>query len=722
MTVQHGFELLKEETILEINTQARLFRHKKTGAELLSLENDDENKVFGITFRTPPEDSTGLPHIMEHAVLCGSKKYPVKEPFVELLKGSLKTFLNAFTFPDKTCYPVASTNQQDFYNLVDVYLDAVFHPLIPPETLQQEGWHYELESLDDPLTFKGVVFNEMKGAYSSSDALLSRYAQQSLFPDNTYGVDSGGDPQVIPDLTYEQFKSFHETYYHPGNSRIFFYGDDPIDERLSMLEGYLQAFEETALDSSIPLQAAFSDPKRFVYGYDASDDPDETNTNKFSINWLLPEVTDAETVLGLQILSYILTGTSASPLRKTLIDSGLGEDLTGGGLGGHLRQLTYAVGLKGVAADNVDTAETLILNTLSDLAQNGIEQDMIEAAMNTVEFRLRENNTGSFPRGLSLMLSALTTWLHNDDPVEALRYEVPLQSVKDKLASGDTYFETLIQTYLINNAHRTMVILEPDVGLRQQQEAEEVARLAAVRDSLDEEALQQIIENTRHLKELQTRPDPPEALATLPRLELSDLEKHNKSIPIEVSTDAGSEILYHDLFTNGIVYLDVGFNMHVLPQDLLPYASLFSMMLLDVGTENEDFVQLTQRIGRKTGGLWTSELSSSVQNQDEGVSWFFLRGKGTMSQVDDLLDIIRDVLLTVQLDNPERFRQLILEDKAGQESGLIPGGHSVVNGRLRAKFNEIDWADEQMDGLDYLFFIRDLVDRIDTDWPDILEK
>jgi Zn-dependent M16 (insulinase) family peptidase len=343
MTVIHGFELIREEDIPELNTHARLFRHVRTGAELLSLENDDENKVFGITFRTPPNNSTGVPHIMEHSVLDGSRKYPVKEPFVELIKGSLKTFLNAFTFPDKTCYPVASQNLQDFYNLIDVYMDAVLYPLITKQAFQQEGWHYELNSVDDPLAYKGVVFNEMKGAYSSPDNVLARYTQQSLFPDTPYGVDSGGDPRVMPELTYEQFQNFHDTYYHPSNARIFFYGDDDPDERLRLMEGHLQPFERVRVDSSIPLQRRFTGPRSLSIPYDAG----EQGTDKkgyVTVNWLLDEVDDRQTNLALRILSYILIGTPASPLRKALIDSGLGEDLAGVGLEADLRQAFYGGG------------------------------------------------------------------------------------------------------------------------------------------------------------------------------------------------------------------------------------------------------------------------------------------------------------------------------------------------------------------------------------------
>ena len=623
MTINPNFELLKEADIPEINTKARLFRHIGTGAELLSLENDDENKCFGVNFRTPPADSTGIAHIMEHCVLGGSRKYPLKEPFIELVKGSLKTFLNAFTYPDKTCYPVASTNLQDFYNLTDVYLDAVFHPLITPEHLMQEGWHYEVNGADQPLTYKGVVFNEMKGAYSSPEGVLGRFSQEVTFPDNTYGVDSGGDPQHIPDLTYEQFKNFHDTYYHPSNARIFFYGDDSIERRLELLQEYLGDFQAIEVDSSVALQPKIDQPRRVAMPYDASEDDAARNKAYFTINWLLPEIGDATETLSLYILAYILVGTQASPLRKALIDSGLGEDLTGVGLEGELRQMYFSTGLKGVSQDDVDQAETLILDTLVQLVKDGIEPEMIEAALNTYEFRLRENNTGHFPRGLSLMLRALTTWLHGGDPLAPLAFEAPLAEVRQNLAENSSFFESLIDQHLLQNNHRVTLVLEPDPDLRKKQDAAEAERLAAAHATLSEADLEKIAEDARRLKEIQETPDPPEALAALPTLTLADLDKKSNTIPIEISEENGANILYHDLFTNGIVYLDVGFNLHALPQELLPYVPLFGQSLLKIGTEKEDFVKLSQRIGRKTGGVWFSSVASAVRNSDEAVSWFF---------------------------------------------------------------------------------------------------
>lgn len=720
MATTHGFELIKEATVEEYKTRARLFRHVQTGAELLSLENEDENKVFGVTLRTPPGDSTGLPHIMEHSVLCGSRKYPLKEPFVELLKGSLKTFLNAFTFPDKTCYPVASTNRQDFYNLVDVYLDAVFFPLIPPHVLQQEGWHYELEEPDGPMTYKGVVFNEMKGAYSSPDSLLYRYSQQVLFPDNPYGLDSGGDPKQIPNLTYEQFMTFHRTYYHPSNARIYFYGDDPPEERLRLVDEYLREFEASEIDSDVPLQAHFEQPRRLAFPYAAGEESDQKGY--LTQNWLLVEPTSPELSLGLHMLGYILIGTPASPLRKALVDSGLGEDVTGAGVSSSLRQMYFSTGLKGIDLARAGEVEKLIQDTLRSLAEEGIEADMIEAAVNTTEFSLRENNTGGFPRGLSLMLRALSAWLHGRDPLEPLAFEAPLAAIKERLAAGERYFEALIQRYLLDNSHRVTLVLEPDPALHQREEAAEQERLAQQQAQMSQEELEAVVKNTHRLRELQEMPDPPEAVAAIPSLGLADLEPKNKLIPLEVIPEGSNTILYHDLVTNGIIYLDVGFNLHALPQELLPYVSLFSQALLEIGTEKEDFVRLSRRIGRKTGGIWSSSFISARRESETAVAWLFLRGKALPSQADDMLDIMRDVLLAVQLDNQERFKQMVLEHKAGLEASLVPAGHGVVDARLRSHFNEADWASEQMGGVSQLFFLRELVTQVDEEWQTVLEK
>ncbi|MGE5839136.1 MAG: insulinase family protein [Deltaproteobacteria bacterium] len=717
MSTRHRFESLWVREMPELKTRAEMFRHVGTGTDLLSLTNEDENKVFGVTFRTPPADSTGIAHILEHSVLCGSRKYPVKEPFVELLKSSLKTFLNAMTYPDKTCYPVASQNVKDFYNLIDVYLDAVFYPRLTPHVLQQEGWHYELDDPSEPLRLKGVVFNEMKGAYSSPDSLLAEYSQQSLFPSNPYGFDSGGDPGEIPNLTFEQFKAFHERYYHPSNARVFFYGDDDPEERLRLVNDYLKDFRRLPVESSIPLQERFQEPRRVTRPFPAGEDSLKA---LFTVNWMLDETHRAEQNLALHMLEYMLLGMPGSPLRKALIDSKLGEDIAGVGLGSELRQMYFSTGLKGISAERAEDVEGLIFSTLSRLVREGIHPHTVEAAQNTIEFILRENNSGSYPRGLVLMLRSLTTWLYDEDPLALVAFESPLEALKRATSASPCYFEGLIDRFLLHNAHRTSLLLRPDPELAKELDRAEKERLLKARSSMTPADLQKIADDTAALRSIQETPDPPQALALIPSLRLSDIEAMNKRIPLALSREEGCDVLYHDLFTSGIVYLDIGFNLYALPQKALPYVPLFSRALLEMGTEDEDFVSLTQRISRKTGGIRPALFASSVRDSRRGSVWLFLRGKAMLQQTRDLLDVLRDVLLKVRLDNRERFQQMVLEGKARLEEGLVPAGHQVVSTRLRALFSEADWVEEQMKGVSQIFFLRNLSTRLEENWPEVL--
>ena len=714
MSQYHGFELVASRNISEINSRVRLFRHIKTGARLVSIENDDENKVFGIGFRTPPRDSTGVAHILEHVVLAGSRKYRVKEPFIELIKGSLNTFINAMTYPDRTVYPVASTNLKDFYNLIDVYLDAVFYPLLRPLTFRQEGWHYEVDDQGN-LSYKGVVFNEMKGVYASPDSILYESIQQSLFPDTTYGLDSGGHPHHIPDLTYEQFKSFHDAYYHPSNAWIFFYGDDKPKKRLKLMNRWLSDFGPEKVDSSVPLQPRWTEPRTLRKPFMAG----EESKAFVTVNWLWDEARSAEDALAREVLGHILMGTPASPLRKALIDSGLGEDVVGGGLEDELRQHFFATGLKGAEESQADAIEQVIFDTLHQLADAGIDRKTVEASLNTIEFQLREMNTGRFPRGLFIYLRSLSFWLYDRDPLEAIAFEKPLEAVKARALNEDGYFETMIRDYLLENPHRTRLTLYPDPELKQVWEKREAERLAAEKACMTDKDLQRIREEMEALHQLQESPDDPEALAAIPRLRMKDLEKKVSTIPLDVDELADGRLLYHDIVTNGILYLDVGLDLSVLPQELVPYAPLYARALVDMGNEDEDFVALSQRIGSKTGGVSTSMLTLTALS-GEPVTWLFVRGKAMMRQTADLTAILRDILLKTRLDDRDRFRQIVLEEKARQEASLVPMGHLVVNNRLRAHFTLADWANEQMSGVSYLFFLRDLAERLDNEWEQVL--
>ncbi|KAF8058036.1 PREP1 [Scenedesmus sp. PABB004] len=719
----HGFELVQQQFVREYDSQVLLYRHKKTGAELISVVNADENKTFGAVFRTPVSDSTGIPHILEHSVLCGSRRYPIKEPFVELMKGSLNTFLNAFTYPDRTCYPVASTNTQDFYNLVDVYLDAVLHPrcVADRQTFEQEGWHLELDDPSAPLSYKGVVFNEMKGVYSSPDSMFYRVVQQALFPDNTYRHDSGGDPEVIPQLTFEQFQEFHAKYYHPSNGRFWFYGDDDPTKRLALLDAYLGEFEARPVDSEVATQPLLPEPRTVTAHYAAGDSEDGDGKAYAAVNWVLTsEPLDVETELALGFLDYLLLGTPAAPLRKALNDSSLGAALVGGGIDDELKQPIFSVGLKGVDPGSVGKVEALVLDQLNQLSVAGFTPGAVEAAVNTIEFSLRENNTGSFPRGLSLMLRAVGAWIYGRDPYTPIQWEDALSHFKARLSGGDDVFGPLITKYLLNNPHRVTVVMLPDTALAAKTEADEKARLDAIRAKLSEDDLKQVVEETAALKERQETPDSPEALACIPSLKLSDIPKAITTVPTSLSSrDGGATLLSHELFTNDVLYAEAALDMTGLPPALLPLVPLFSRSLTQMGTASESFVQLTERIGRKTGGLSVYPFTSAKRGQDQPVAYLMVRGKAMGHNSGDLFTLMGDILATARLDDRARFTQMVAETKAGLEAGIIGSGHRFAGSRLAAQRSVAGWVSESMGGLSYLEYVRGLAKRVEEDWEGV---
>ncbi|KAK6946132.1 Peptidase M16C associated [Dillenia turbinata] len=729
---KYGFEKLSEEFIEECKSRAVLYKHKKTGAEVMSVSNDDENKVFGIVFRTPPKDSTGIPHILEHSVLCGSRKYPLKEPFVELLKGSLHTFLNAFTYPDRTCYPVASTNTKDFYNLVDVYLDAVFFPKCVEDiqTFQQEGWHYELDDPAEDISYKGVVFNEMKGVYSQPDNLLGRTAQQAsflllaLFPNNTYGVDSGGDPQVIPKLTFKEFKEFHKKYYHPSNARIWFYGDDDPNERLRILSEYLDMFDASQArdESRIETQPLFSKPVRLVEKYPAGEGGDLKKKHMVCLNWLLSDKPlDLETELTLGFLDHLMLGTPASPLRKILLESGLGDAIVGGGTEDELLQPQFSIGLKGVSEDDVQKVEELIMATFKKLAEEGFDSDAVEASMNTIEFSLRENNTGSFPRGLSLMLRSIGKWIYDMDPFEPLKYEEPLKALKARIAreGSKAVFSPLIEKFILNNPHCVTIEMQPDPEKAARDEAAEKEELEKIKASMTEEDLAELARATQELRLKQETPDPPEALKTVPSLSLGDIPKKPIHVPTEVGDINGVKVLQHDLFTNDVLYTEVVFDMSSLKQELLPLVPLFCQSLLEMGTKDMDFVQLNQLIGRKTGGISVYPFTSSVRGREDPCSHVIVRGKAMAGRAEDLFNLVNTVLQDVQFTDQQRFKQFVSQSRARMENRVRGSGHGIAAARMDAKLNTAGWVGEQMGGISYLEFLRDLEQKVDKDWEGI---
>jgi Zn-dependent M16 (insulinase) family peptidase len=714
-----GFTRVSTTYVQEISSRADIFVHDKTGARILSVVNDDENKVFGISFRTPPSDSTGVAHILEHSVLCGSRKYPVKEPFVDLLKGSLQTFLNAMTYPDKTCYPVASQNLKDFYNLVDVYLDAVFFPRITPEIFEQEGWHLDLPEKGGELSIKGVVYNEMKGVYSSPDSQLAEHSQQSLFPDTTYGLDSGGNPRAITDLTYEGFLEFHRTLYHPSNAWIFFYGDDDPDARLELLSEYLDQFSALDVNSSIARQKPFDAPREVRLGFEAMGE-DEDALGMLTMNWLLPGKEDAGTVLACKILDGLLTGMNASPLRKALIESGLGEDLTGAGVEHEMAQMYFSVGMKGVLPENFQAVRDLIVKTLEDIVAHGFEADLIEAAVNSAEFDLRENNTGSYPRGLIVMLRSLGSWLYDLDPLELVAFEAPMAALKERLARGERVFEDLIERHILGNPHASVVILEPEEGHAARIEREEQELIAKLRADQAALADDELVRRTEQLRRMQEAPDSPEALALLPSLTREDIDPTVRVVPTEVSDWEEATALMHDLPTNNICYMDLALDLGAVPDRLIPLVPLFGRALTEMGTMKEDYVSFSKRIGSKTGGVYARSLLSQREDGPGPVARLVVRAKAVGDRVGDMIDIVHDALTLARFDDRERFRQMVLEEKAGLEHALVPSGHHFVGLRLRSRFNLADSLQERMGGLENLFFLRELADRMDSDFDGVL--
>lgn len=738
--MQHGFSLVREEALSEVGGIARLWKHDITGAELLSIVNQDENKSFGVSFRTPPKDSTGVAHILEHSVLCGSQKYPVKEPFVELLKSSLQTFLNALTFPDKTCYPVASTNLQDFYNLIDVYVDAVFYPRIDEDVLRQEGWHIEVDA-DGEWSYKGVVFNEMKGVYSSPDSVLMEESQHAVFPDMLYSLDSGGDPEKILDLTFEQFREFHAQYYHPSNARFFFWGDDAEDVRLEKMGALLAPFERRDVDSAVPLQPRrdverkiealyAADPKETASDVDSEfeDDGDNAPDNESSdntpqghvtVSWLLCESSDVEEMMVLEMLDHIISGLPGSPLRKALVDSGLGEDITGAGLETDLRQAYYSIGLRSIQPEDGDAVEVLVMDTLAELAEAGVPAKAIDAALNSLEFDLRENNTGRFPRGLSAMFRSLTTWLYDGDPMAPLAWEKPLASVKARLAAKEAVFENALRRWFLDNNHRITVVLSPDTQLAEQRKQRENARLEAARAAMDEISRAETAAIAERLRLAQEKPDAPEALDTIPSLVLADLPLKNAVLPCEVKT-GDLAVTLHDLDTTGILYARMLLPLDAVSDRLLPLVSLYSRALTEMGTARRDFVDLGLELAAKTGNLDAFPTMQTRLDNASTLAALEISGKSTSDKIGKLTGLIHEILLEPKFDNRERFTQMVLEEKARLEQTIIPGGHSLVSVRLGGGLSATGRLIELTGGITYLSFIRDLAKRMENRWPSVL--
>ena len=719
--VVSGFKLLRKSPIEEVSSEALVFEHEKSGARLLFLQNDDDNKVFSIAFRTTPTDDTGVAHIVEHSVLCGSRKYPLKEPFVELVKGSLNTFLNAMTYPDKTIYPVASRNDKDFQNLMDVYLDAVFYPQMRenPQVLMQEGWHYEIEAPEEPLRYSGVVYNEMKGAFSSPDDLLESRIMSSLYPDTTYGWESGGDPEHIPELTQEMFKEFHGKYYHPSNSYIYLYGDMDIEEKLAYLDReYLSHFDRIPVPSHIDRQVPFTEMKRCTEFYPVGTEEGTEDKTFLSLNWLMGDALDTETVMGLEILNHALLKTPAAPLRKALIDAELGSDVDSS-YEESVMQPYLSIVVANSEADRADKFYQLTMDTLKKLSEEGLDKTLLEASINLLEFRLREADFGSAPKGLIYGIAAMKTWLYEGKPEDALYYENLLARMKEGLKGN--YFEDLIKKCFLNNTHKTMVILSPSKTLAAEREAAQEKLLAEKKAALSEQEIENLIEACKALKERQQSEDSPEALASIPVLDVEDIRKEAYELPVVEKELMGTKVLHSKVETHGIGYLNLYFDASCVSQEHLPYLYLLAELIGEVDTAEHSYAELANLKNLHTGGISYDVVSYTRKGEpDSCLPKFRVKAKALVKKLPHLCQLLQEILTRSVFTDAKRIKELLLQIQTEIEMSLQRSAHQVVAGRIAAYLTPAGaYADQG--GLPFYHFVKEFLADFDDKFAKLPE-
>ncbi|KAL8432234.1 hypothetical protein Efla_005130 [Eimeria flavescens] len=773
-TEHPSFDLLSTHYVSEYDLRVVEYRHRSSGARLTSLTapKTECEKAFMVAFRTPVEDSTGTPHILEHSVLMGSNKYPVKEPFVSLMKSSLYTYMNALTYPDRTCYPVASVNLKDFYNLVSVYMDAVFQPnaLQDHLILRQEGWRYELtpkdlnteaidasadaeaqieayarqaaQCLENPFDcefkIQGVVLNEMKGVYSSPDSLHSRLRQRALFPDMPhYNLDSGGDPKAIPSLTYDQFKEFYHKRYYPGNARIYFWGADDVKTRLNFVADYLEKLPpREGADTTIGYQKHLPAPRYVVEPYPASKKKME---DYVSVNWVLDAVKDGQEPvvlapadrMALQLLSHLLVGTSASPLYKALTESGLGKSMIGGGVGLDLRHATFSAGLKGVAQkpEMVEAVEEIVLKCLRTLADEGFSQDAIAASLNTMEFSLRELNTGTFPKGLAIILDMATESNYDRDAVGSLMFEDAMKNVRERLARGEPLFQNLIKKYLLGNSHRVTIKLTADPEMEARETAQQAQMLSGIQRALTPDIVESILSDQVALKQRQLLDDPEEAVKTLPVLTLEDVQETDSEIPYSVTALDGVPLITHELPSSSIAYCDVFLSAADLELKDMEILRLFTRMLTEAGTSDLTAVELQHLIGRTTGGLAASTDIRSISAKPRSVSdpygsigFVVLSGKAVKERTADLFCLMHKVLKDANLSAKSRAVEILKESLAAMESSIQGAGHRIGAKRIIAAHTATGLVGELTAGISFRKAVVDLLEEAKTNWPAIEER
>lgn len=705
----HGFLLIEKKHVKEVNSEILLFRHEMSGARLFYMENEDDNKVFSIAFRTPPKDSTGIPHILEHSVLCGSRKFPVKEPFVELVKGSLNTFLNAFTFGDKTMYPIASKNDKDFENLMDVYLDSVLYPNIYkyPEIMMQEGWHYELSEPGRELEYKGVVYNEMKGVFSSPESVLLRKVEKTLFPDTPYGYESGGDPEAIPELTQEEFLKFHKTYYHPSNSYIFLYGNMDVLGRLKFLdEAYLKDFKAASAESEIAIQKAFDQMQYYEFEYPVSIQGDVTDKTYLSLNYAVGFSDDVMLCLAMEILEHILLSTPASPLKKALIEAGIGKDVFGM-YDSSILQPVFSIIVKNSNIEKKEEFIKTVSETLKKLVHDGLDSQLVEAAVNLKEFRLREADFENYPKGLIYNIKIMNSWLHDKDPIEQLRYEHIFEKIRSEMKNR--YFENLMEKYILNNNHGSMLVLKPRRGMAEAKDKETKTKLKNIKANLAKDQLQEIVKQAEELREWQNTPDSPEKLALIPMLSIKDIDRRGEVLPQQVKEEEGIKVLAHHMFTNDIVYTDLMFDTAAVSQELLSYIPLLSGILGKVDTENYSCGDLSKEIDMHTGGISFSSRVYGEKNDDSKYHPVLsVRGRALSGKLTNMFDLIGEIITGTKFDDERRIREIVQENKSRIEMRISAEGYKTACKRLFSYFSEEGCYIETISGLTYYRFVADI--------------
>lgn len=715
-----AYEVVINKYIEEINSDAWLLKHKKTGARIVLLSNEDDNKVFNIGFRTPVNNDTGVPHIIEHTVLCGSKNFPLRDPFMELVKGSLNTFLNAMTYPDRTVYPVASYNDKDFKNLMHIYMDAVFNPNIykTDKIFKQEGWHYELNDENEPLEINGIVYNEMKGVYSSIDGIASRVTAQSLFPDTTYQYESGGDPEHIPELTYEEYLDFHRRYYHPSNSFIYLYGDMDMSERLDWIdENYLGKYDKLDIDSSIEHQSPFDKTYELVKEYAISDNEIEEESAMLTSNYVIGDNLDPKLMLAFKVLKYAIMDIEGAPLKQAIIDAGIGKAVTGS-MDDDILQPVYSIVVKGANKDDKDRFLQVVQDTLEKIVKNGIDKTTLLAGLNSIEFDTKESDFGSIPKGLMWGLDVMASWIYDDEkPFIHLETNKIFDELRKDI-EGD-YFEDLLKKYLINNTHHSVVVLAPKKGLTEEKESKLMESLQAKKAGLSKEEIEKIITETRELEEFQKTPSTQEELETIPLLEISDINKNPRPLISKKSQVENIPVLHSDIFTNGIGYVDIAFDCSRMPEKYHQYIGLLKYLLTYMDTDR-DYMELNMDIDLNLGGLAFDTGLYVSQSEDKIKLNTEVHFKALNENIKIAYEIINEVILKTKFDNEKRLKELLEELKLRMNRRIVSSGDSVARLRAMSYYSKAYYLRDQIAGLAFYEFISDIVDNFNEKKDEVI--